>query len=289
MLKRIFGPTNRKIRLFVGLMLIALFCIQCVHPDAAQNISSVAIAIENSDAPSQTLAKARALAKTSHSALLEYCLQNYQGKIHDYTCTFVKQEKLGGVVGKEQEIQVRFKEAPFSVLMTWTKNAPQGDRVLFIEGKYNGKMLVRPASPLLRKLAPTVTRAVDGDDVRKTTLKPVNCFGIERSTKALLDVYEEARKAGDLREETAQDAEVLGRKCMVLVRYLPEKANYPAYKTVTYIDQEYMLPIMIEGFGWNHSPTEPDFLCRYWYKDLKFNNSLTDGDFAPEKNDLVAP
>ena len=289
MLKRMFGPTNRKIRVLVGMMLIALFCIQCVHPDGAQSISNIAVAIENTDSHDQVVAKARALAGTSHTALLEFCLKNYREKIHDYSCTFLKQEKIGGVVGKEQEVQVNFKEAPFSVLMTWTKNAPQGDRVLYVEGKYDGKMLVRPTSLFLRKIAPTVSRAPDGDEARKTTLKPVNCFGIERATKSLIEVYEQARAAGDLREEVGKDADVLGRKCFVLVRYLPEKNNYPAYKTIVYIDQEYLLPIMIEGFGWNHSATESDFMCRYLYKDLKFNNSFSDQDFLPEKNDLVTP
>lgn len=289
MLKRMFGPTNRKIRLLVGLMLIALFCIQCVHPEDSPSISNIAVAIENPDSPTQVLDKARALAASSHVALLEFCLKNYREKIHDYSCTFIKQEKIGGVVGKEQEIQVLFKESPFSVLMTWVRNAPQGDRVLFVEGKYNGKMLVRPASAFLRKLAPTVSRAVDGDDVLRTTLKPVNCFGIERAAKSLIEVYEQARAAGDLREEVGQDADVLGRKCLVLVRYLPDKSDYPAYKTLVYIDQEYFLPIMIEGFGWNNSPTDTDFVCRYLYKDLKFNRGLTDQDFLPERNDLVVP
>ena len=92
----------------------------------------------------------------------------------------------------------------------------------------------------------------------------------------------DAKQRGDLTEELAQDAEVLGRQAFVLVRTLPEKPDYPAHKTVTYIDQEYLVPILVEGYGWH----EDEFLCRYLYKDVRFNTNLTDDDFLPEVNDL---
>ena len=76
----------------------------------------------------------------------------------DFTATFIKQERIKGRLGKEQWIDVSFMDEPFSVAMNWTKNAPVGDRVLYVDGKYGGQMLVRPSNGFLRALAPTVAR-----------------------------------------------------------------------------------------------------------------------------------
>jgi len=210
MVKRLFGPGNLRTRLLVGLLLVALICIHGAGTASDSDVRAIAVTVDHSETPDQIAAKARQLAAKDHLSLLEYCVRNYTDKHRDYTCTLVKQERLGGVIGKEQELSVKFKELPFSVAMAWTRNAPQGDRVLYIEGKYENNMLVR---------------------------------------------------------------------------YLPQKDAYPAYKTVVYIDQEYLVPILIEGFGWRNQ----EFLCRYWYRDVKLNSGLKDADFAPEVNDLVSP
>jgi hypothetical protein len=286
MLRRILGPTNRRVRVFVGLMLLALICIQCV-PGGENHIAKVANAINPSETHEQVLDRVRELAKTDHIALLEYCLANCHKKYGDFEANFVKQERLGGKVGLEQEMRVKHRVAPYSVAMAWTKNPPLGDRVLFEEGKFGNMMLVRPSNSFAAKLFPTVRKQPDGEEAMASTLRPVNQFGFERSIKSLIEVYQQAKQAGDLREEVEQDHEVLGRKTIMLVRYLPEGKGYPSYQTNIYIDQELLLPIMVEGCG--PRGIEDDFICRYIYKDINFKAKFTDEDFLPEKNDLVTP
>jgi hypothetical protein len=288
MFKRILGPSNRKVRILVGLVLLGLVGIQCVSPSES-TVSTVAIANNGPQSHAEVLDHLRDLAKKDHVAALQYCLDNYRTYPNrDFTCTFIKQERLGGKVDPEQTVSVKHRTQPFSVAMAWTKNAPKGDRVLYVEGLYDNKMLVRPTNPIARALVGgMVTRAPDGEEAMASTLRPVNLFGFERGIKSLIDVYQQAKKAGDLREAVAQDSNVLGRKTIVLVRYLPEGKDYPAYQSNIYIDQELLLPIMVEGCG--PRGLQDDFICRYLYKDLDFKAKFTDADFLPEKNDLKTP
>jgi hypothetical protein len=276
-------PTNRRIRWLVGCLLVGLFCIQCTRV-VEVNHSNVVIArsqnVDGADATENVLH----LAKTDPVALLEQCIDHTR-RYRDYTCTLIKQERINGALGKEQEIQVKFLASPFSVAMHWTRNAPIGDRVLYVEGKHDNKMIVRPKSGFFRLLTGgAVLRKPNGPDAMKNTLRPVNLFGFGRGMKELLAVYEQARDAGDLKTVFGGAANVAGREALVLERYLPAKDDYPACKTLVYIDPEYLVATCIEGYDW-----EGRLSSRYVYKDVHFNVGLTEDDFLPAANGIALP
>ena len=258
----------------VGVFLAGLFCIQCTRSDAfreSRYISAISGMTFGQNAP-DVINEIENLAKTDHIALLEMCLKNYNSNYRDFSCTFIKEERIHGQLSAEQHIQVKHLSSPFSVALHWTKNPPIGDAVLYVEGKYKNQMIVRPRG-LLKLLVPSVLRKPDGPQAMNSTLRPVNMFGFGRGLESLISVYRQAEKAGDLKTTFGgyaqigadPETEIPGRKCFVLIRYLPPKNDYPAYKTVIYIDAEYLIPICIEGFDWDEK-----LQCRYLYKDLKF-------------------
>ncbi len=286
MMKSLLHPSNRRIRLVVGVLVAGLLCVQCTRSEAfreSRYVVALSGEIFGQNAP-EVSAEVIRLAKTDHVALLEYCLAACQGRYHDYTCTLIKQERIGGRVTKEQEIAVKFLAEPFSVAMQWTpETAGVGDRVLYVEGERNDMMLVRPTG-VLSKLVGTVLRKPDGPQAMQSTLRPVNQFGFRRSLESLLRVYRQARAAGDLTASFGGYAEVAGRKAVVLVRQLPAKDNYPAARTLIFIDLEYLVPIAVEGYDWDQQ------LCsRYVFKDIRFNVGLSSEDFLPAANDMKAP
>ena len=229
-------------------------------------------------------AELKRLARTDHIALLERCLENSR-KYKDFTCTFTKQEWIGGALQKPQRIEVKFLARPFSVAMKWTKNPPLADRILYVEGKYDGNMLVRPKSAIIRAIVgQSLLKKPDGPDAMKHTLRPVSMFGFERGIKSLLKVYRLARENGDLKQSFAGYARIDGRDTIVLERLLPKKKPYPAGKTRIYIDLDYMLPTCIEGYDWKDRLTS-----QYIYKNLKFNVGLAEKDFLPENNAIEPP
>ncbi|RPI58599.1 MAG: DUF1571 domain-containing protein, partial [Planctomycetaceae bacterium] len=204
-----------------------------------------------------------------------------------YTCTFVKQEVIKGVTKPEQEMTAKFMGDPYSVALTWTKNPPTGDKVLYVEGKNNNQMIVRPANAFLRKLVNgAVLRQPDGAEAMNTTLRPVNMFGFERSIKSLLEIYALAQKQNELKQSCDGMAKVGDRQALVLVRLLPDKPEYAsaAVKTLIYIDTEYLVPIRIEGYDADGKPNSV-----YTSSNIKFNLGLTEADFLPEANDMVQP
>lgn len=285
-LRRVFRPTNRRVRIIVGLFLAGLFWIQCTKTEAVREEPKHVRIVDGEvrKASTEVADHVINLAKAGeHIEALNYCLNHYQGRYQDYTCTLIKQERLRGKVGKVQTVAVKFRNKPFSVAMKWVKNAPIGDRVLYIEGKYGGKMLVRPRG-LIGKLVGTVMRKPDGKDARKNSLRTVDKFGFERSLQSLLTYYEAGRAAGELGMAYGKEAEVAGRRAVVLVRYLTDDPKYPSYKTLAYIDLEYLVPICVEGFD-----SKDNLICRYVFKDMKFNVRLTDQDFTPQANDMKPP
>ncbi len=271
----------------VGLFLAGLFCVQCTRSEAfreSRYITAISGKTIGQTAP-EVVSEIEQLAKRDHIALLEHCLANYTERYRDFTCTLIKQERIHGTLRKEQEIRVKHMVSPFSVAMAWTKNSPLGDRLVYVEGKRNNQMLVRPKSPLLQMLVgPSVLRQPDGPDAMRNTLRPVNMFGFGRGLKSLIDVYRQAKAEGDLKTLFGEYADVAGRRCIVLIRYLPPKNDYPAYKTLTYIDIDHLVPICIEGYDWDEQ-----LQCRYIYKDVKFNIPLSEDDFAPQANDIAPP
>jgi hypothetical protein len=280
-LKRLLRPTNRRVRGLVGCLLVGLFCLQCI-PTGQRDRGNTLIAMDQGANPGWATEKLVHLAKTDHIALLTYCQDHCARQYRNYTCTLLKQERIKGALGKEQEVQVKFMDSPFSVAMNWVRNAPIGDTILYVEGKHGDKMIVRPKSGLLRILTGgSVFRKPDGADAMKNTLRPVSLFGFHRGMRELLKVYIAAREAGDLDARFGGFAEVAGRKTIVLERYLPPKDDYPAWKTLIHIDPEYLVPICIEGFDWDERLSS-----RYIYRDIRFDVNLTEDDFLPEANGI---
>lgn len=292
-IRKILRPSNRGVRLIVGLLLAVLLCIQVANSIATPDIQKPVIKTIGSDEIVVTnvdeFEQALELAKTDHVALLKMGLAKLDTLgAESYTCTFVKQERIRGELLAPQTIDVKFREQPFSVAMTWTENAPTGDKILYVEGRYRddqgrSQMVVRPASGFLQAVTGgSVKRLPDGKDAMKSTLRPCTEFGFRNSIQSLIDIYELARKRGESEESFGGFAEVGGRQCFQLVRILPNTdPMYPARKTVILIDKEWLIPLQVMGDNW-----QKEALCDYRFMNVNFAASLTDADFTPQANDI---
>lgn len=282
LLHRVLRLTNTRIRLAVGLGLLGMICLQCTQSSEAFRDSQIITATDGQLHGQTSDARARhieQLAETDPVALLQMALDNYDASIQDYRATFVKQERIHGRIRKEQVMEVHFRDEPFSVFMHWTENPPRADRMLYVAGRNEGQMLVRPAG-LLASLG-TLQRDPEGEDVMENTLRPVTQFGFRRSLESLLEVYRLADERGDLQSDFEGYAEVDGRPVLVLVRTLPPRDDYPAKTTRIYLDRELLLPLAIEAMNW-----QDELDSRYIYRDVRLNVGLTDADFAPENNGM---
>jgi hypothetical protein len=293
MLSRMFigRQTNWRARVLVGLFLIALYCqcTQIVTTNHEAPPQTIVISGEQIDSTlSESVQHLLDLANQDHVALLEYCQRHIEANYRDFTCTLIKQERLGSRLDKEQTVEAKFMQKPYSVAMHWVKNAPIADRSIYVEGKWNNQMMVRPAGILA--FAGPQMRKPDDKDVMKNTLRPINQFGFLCSLESLIEVYVQAKKKGDLACEiglTGPDgqqsvfAEVAGRKTIVLIRTLPAREDYPAKRTEIYIDVDSLVPVLVRGYNW-----DDQLSSSYLFTDLKFNVGLTPDDFLPEANGM---
>jgi len=222
-----------------------------------------------------------ALAQADPQAFLELALKNYHRRVRDYTCLFVKQELVQGKLTKQQHIQVKFREAPFSVFMQWVRNPGLVGRVLYVKGKYGNNALVKPAG-WLRLLVPThVKRPINSPDSAKVSRKRLDQFGFANMLKIILKVNNRAAKAGDLRFEYKRQAKLNGRETFVFERFLPDKPQYADRHLVIHIDQQWLVPIATYCYG----PRER-LLGKYELRNVKINPGLSWKEFTPKANGL---
>ena len=284
LLKRVIRPTNNRIRLVVGILLAAMFCIQCSQPEVlrSSNLEVTAIAGGPGVSISQDrLKELERLAGTDHVTLLKQALANYGKSYQDYTCTFTKRERINGKFRDEQEIKVKFLDSPFSVVMEWVRNPGGADKIMYIDGKHNGQMLIIPHGWLAKKVTGGLTtRDPEGKDVMADTLRPVTLFGFKRMLESLLEVNELAVSRGE-GKFTFEGYKTKAKKIMVLKRILPPKKDYPAKTTTWYLDVDHLVPVGMEAKDWDDRET-----CRYFYSNVKFNIGLTENDFTPKANGM---
>lgn len=304
-LLHVLKPTNRRVRLLVGLLLAGMLVLQVSQSVATHETATVTIVNVQGDSVATSdlslLQRVEALAETDHLALLRLCKQTHQQRelLGGYTCTFIKQERIRGDLGDEQHIDVKFRPRPFSVAMHWTQNAPTGDAILYVQGQYQNdegqsQMLVRPASTFLQKLTGgSVLRLPDGKDAMKNTLRPCTQFGFTNGIDSLIEVYELARQRGESEErfgtvdpdtgQTIRHAQVGGRDCVILERILPyrEDVDYPAARTLVFIDIDRLLPLRVIGYDW-----QGRLSCNYEYHDVNFDVALSEQDFTPQANNI---
>jgi hypothetical protein len=233
------------------------------------------------EATPSTPASLEDLARTDHVALLERCLEHYDRNYEAYTCTFRKQERIEGRLKPEQKVEIRFREEPFSVAMKWVENAPAADRLLFVQGAYEDKMLLRPNIVLLRGM--TVRKDPHAPDVMKQTLRPVTRFGFRNALVHLLGVYREAKEEADLEMRFGGYAEVDSRPTLLIERHLPADKGYPAPVTQIYIDVKYLVPVGIRALE-----SDGALQANYLYENVQFNPDLTAEDFTPASLDMAS-
>ena len=283
----------------VGLLLGGLVLVQCFSPiDATRVDPSVIVEIspetrietKKPDLVGDLLRLAGKDGTPDHTALLELCIKNWNMNYAEstYTCQFTKQETIKGKLTRLQVMDVKFRPSPLSVAMKWIENAPMGDCLVYVEGQYKDKngrsqMVVRPANKFIRNFVKSVKKLPDCQDARNNALKPCTEFGLLSSLENLRVVYQLGHDRNECVDRFVKMVKVDGRDCVEIERILDgEHPEYPAYKTLAYIDLEYFVPLQIDGYD-----RQGNRNCIYKFSQIKFNAGLKDGDFTPEANGIT--
>lgn len=228
---------------------------------------------------SVSLVQIKEMAVNDHIALLKLAIANFEMNVNDYTGTLIKQERIDGKLSKKQVIDFKFKDKPYSLLMTWKKNPGPADKLLYVEGQNNGDMVVHPTG--LMSWIKSVRRDPAGKEALKSSLKPCYWFGSYRTMKKMLDIYESARTRGDLKINFLDEMTVDRRPCLLMERITPDKKNYPYGRLVWALDMEYLVPVYLMAFDWRGN-----LHYEYTLENLSYNVGLSNDKFTPRANGL---
>ena len=282
-----------RVRLAVGVSLLVAFCIEC-WPVGEPQASAAALPLVQ---PAVAAVKADAgdpyekLVATAPLSLLEKGLQRCERSIRDYTVTFTKQERIGGKLRPEQQIEVKFKEEPFSVLMQWVRNPDKARRVIYVQGHRVDEQgrelaLAEPEGAIARLLVPSIALPINGSEAQATSRRTIDQFGFENALELIIKYCRLAatEKGFDLRY--VGDGTVGGRETYVLERVLPyagENGAYPDRRAVVHLDKQWLIPLSTHCYA---DDAKTELLASYVFTDVRLNVGLTDRDFTPEANGL---
>ncbi len=207
--------------------------------------------------------------------LLAEARQAYQS-VQDYSCLFVKRERVRGVLQPENVITMRVRARPFSVYLSW--QAPrnlQGQEACYVAGKNNGMMRVH--SNGLLGVAGWVS--LDPNDPRalQTSRHTITEAGIGHLIERYVERWEVEKRLGRTQVRMA-DYEFNHRRCVRVEVTHPNSrpGEFYSYRGVIYFDKQTHLPIRSEAYDWPRpgGPPDGDLLECFSYVDLKVNVRL---------------
>jgi len=227
-----------------------------------------------------------------HFLLLQVLLlekaQHKLKSIPGYTATFTKQERLGGCLCDSQVMNIKVRHEPFSVYMKWLVG-DKGRELLYVDGKNEGKMLVRVGG-IRGRLLPALKLDPNGSMAMKESRYPITKAGLMELVNELL-VYR--RRDLENHEQivcTYIDDQLINKTpCHGFLLEYKNKAYSELYrKSLVMIDKKSGLPIFVKNFTWPHDDVEfataqeedeATVIEQYVYSDIKMNPQLADADF----------
>jgi hypothetical protein len=201
---------------------------------------------------------------------LERCALSYSN-VKDYTCTLHKKELLPDGTYKEQQNILLKVRKPGSYYMKWNEAGSGDFEALYVEGRYDNKLMVHGGLVLKffalgidprGSIAMKENRhaIMEADIGRILTIFKDNCLNARTDKDAVITLVKE---------------EILdARKTWLYKATFPADRGYYGHVIYINLDQGLYLPVKITVYGW-----KMQLLEMYHFADLKLNAGLTDADF----------
>lgn len=226
-------------------------------------------------------------AKRDPLGFLRFCWDRYKTNVQDYRCTFTKRERINGEYMPEQIADVRFRESPFSVDMTFTKNIGECARALYVADKWvddegNQQAWAKPGGAIVRLLISKILQPIHGARAQNASRRTIDQFGFGKSFELIIRYSAKAQAENALTLNYTGEGSVGDRPTYQFERLLPydgNEDNYPDRLLVFHIDQESLLPVACYAYS---DKEGNDLLGSYIYTDVKLNPGYSPEDFDPD-------
>ena len=201
-------------------------------------------------------------------------------KLHDYSATVVKRERIDGKVGEPEYMFTKVRQKPFSVYLYFLRpTAVQGQEVVYVDGANNGKMFAHGTG--FKKAFGTVPLDPNGPIAMRGNRYPITELGILNLVRRLIEVGEKDSQFGECEVKFFSGAKINNRvcTCIQVVHPVPRR-NFLFHVARIFVDDELNIPIRYEAYDWPaRAGEQPELIEEYTYLNLKVDNGFTDADF----------
>ena len=204
-------------------------------------------------------------------------------RIRDYSCEFIKRERIDGQLGEYQHILMRIAHEPFSVYMSFLQPFA-GREALYVAGQNDNKLVVLEAG--FKRYLGKLNLDPEGAVAMRGQKHPITRVGIRNLTEELIKLWEAETQFAECEVTANADTKVNGRLAtMVQVVHPVPRQNFRGHIQRLFLDNELRIPIHYDVYLWPaQAGGEPPLDESYTYKTLKINNGLTARDFDPNNN-----
>jgi hypothetical protein len=201
--------------------------------------------------------------------------------VRDYSCTFIKRERIRGQLQAENLIDMKVRTQPFSVYMRWL--APrelEGQQACYVAGRNNG--LMRARSTGVKGIAGFVSLDLRDPRVMENNRHTINEAGIGNLLARLGQRWELSRRTNSTQFQLSEYM-YNNRPCVRVDTVHTQRGGtaHDYYRTIVYFDKENRLPIRVENYDWPRQGGDPagELLESYSYVNLQLNVGHNDAVF----------
>jgi hypothetical protein len=202
-------------------------------------------------------------------------------QVRDYTCTFLKRERVDGELSDHHVMQMKMRTQPVSIYFKFQQPNP-GREAIFVAGRHGNRVLAHDVG-IGKVIAGTLQLDPRGSRAMEGQRHPITEAGIGHMIETVSMHWEKEMHADDTDVQIHPHARVGPRPTTMIESTHPVKSpKFLFYKVKVYIDHELGVPIRFEAYDWPHRPGEtPELMEEYTYMNLRLNVGLNERDFDP--------
>jgi len=218
--------------------------------------------------------------------IVEATQAEFDANVKDYSCTFIKQERVDGELGEEQKIALKIMQQPFSVYMQFLQPFA-GREVAWVEGENSGRLVVLETG--FKRMMGKMNLDPNGSLAMKGQKHPITSVGIRNLMIKLRKMWEAETKFAECDVTSNPNSKIGDRSCtMIQVVHPIARQDFKFHAARLFIDNELKIPVHFDAFLWPETETsEPPLDERFTYAELKVNNDFTAKDFDSKNNPQI--
>jgi len=201
-------------------------------------------------------------------------------RLRDYTCTFTRQDRVGGVLSAEQVAELKVRVQPLGIVIRIARpESLAGQEMVYAErtGPVS-KMKMKPAGSNDYRIL-----SIDDPKVLAVSRRPITQQGMNAILDTLSEVVRREKALNNPVEVYSSDYLFAGRPVTRYEIFTRRPHTHRTfYRAVICVDKEMKLPVRYEAYDQPRSggPSLGDLMEVYSYSDIRSNVGLGDSTFS---------